>query len=152
MIEFIMEYSFECKRDHLGYLRVVLPAELEYFSDFIEDIVSVDEADEYLKMIQDVLDGSSEEYEIQLNTTIAYIKEDQTVIEHLYTENENDRSSMETEKFKKLILDWRDKIPKGIRVMIKTLGPLKFKGPFYYLNPASSFTLFSIHSYYLENS
>ncbi|QMT22124.1 tRNA-Val4 [Bacillus velezensis] len=100
MIDFIMEYSFECKRDHLGYLRVILPAELEYFSDFIEDIVSVDEADEYLKLIQDVLDGSS-----------AYIKEDQTVIEHLYTENENDRSSMETEKFKKLILDWRDKIP-----------------------------------------
>ncbi|MDU0077319.1 MULTISPECIES: tRNA-Val4 [Bacillus] len=111
MIDFIMKYSFECKRARLGYLRVVLPAELEYFSDFIEDIVSVDEADEYLKMIQDVLDGSSEEYEIQLNTTIAYIKEDQTVIEHLYTENENDRSSMETEKFKKLILDWRDKIP-----------------------------------------
>ncbi|ATY27835.1 MULTISPECIES: hypothetical protein [Bacillus] len=111
MIDFIMEYSFECKRDHLGYLRVILPAELEYFSDFIEDIVSVDEADEYLKLIQDVLDGSSEEYEIQLNTTVAYIKEDQTVIEHLYTENENDRNSMETEKFKKLILDWRDKIP-----------------------------------------
>ncbi|WP_420913145.1 tRNA-Val4 [Bacillus siamensis] len=95
MIEFIMEYSFECKRDHLGYLRVVLPAELEYFSDFIEDIVSVAEADEYLKMIQDVLDGSSEEYEIQLNTTIAYIKEDQTVIEHLYTEN-GDRKFQKT--------------------------------------------------------
>ncbi|MCI4060563.1 tRNA-Val4, partial [Bacillus cereus] len=64
-----MEYSFEFKRDPFGYLRIVLPTELEYFSDFIEDIVSVDEADEYLKIIQEVLDGSSEEYEIQLNTT-----------------------------------------------------------------------------------
>nr|WP_326195139.1 tRNA-Val4 [Bacillus mojavensis] len=107
----IMEYSFEFKRDPLGYLRVVLPTELEYFSDFIEDIVSVDEADEYLKFIQEVLYSSSEEYEIQLNTSIAYIKKDQTVGEHLYTESENDKSSMETEKFKNLILVWRDKIP-----------------------------------------
>ncbi|OIK22642.1 tRNA-Val4 [Bacillus amyloliquefaciens] len=80
-------------------------------SDFIEDIVSVSEANENLKLIQKVLDGSIEEYEIQLNTTIAYIKEDQTVIEHLYTESENDRNSMETEKFKELIFVWRDKIP-----------------------------------------
>ncbi|MGQ9006948.1 tRNA-Val4 [Bacillus stercoris] len=109
-----MEYSFEFKRDPLGYLRIVLPTELEYFSDFIEDIVSVDEvdeADEYLKIIQEVLDGSSEEYEIQLNTTIAYIKKDQTVVEHLYTERENNKSSMETEKLKNLMLVWRDKIP-----------------------------------------
>ncbi|OBA09100.1 tRNA-Val4 [Bacillus subtilis] len=106
-----MEYSFEFKRDPLGYLRVVLPIELEYFSDFIEDIVSVDEADEYLKIIQEVLDGSSEEYEIQLNTTIAYIKKEQTVVEHLYTESENDKNSMETEKLKNLMLVWRDKIP-----------------------------------------
>lgn len=84
---------------------------LEYFSDFIEDIVSVSEANEYLKLIQKVLDGSIEEYEILLNTTIAYIKEDQTVIEHLYTKSENDRSSLEIEKFKVLILVWRDKIP-----------------------------------------
>ncbi|MCY8103441.1 tRNA-Val4 [Bacillus mojavensis] len=104
----IMDYSFAFKRDPLGYLRVVLPTELEYFSDFIEDIVTVDEADEYLKIIQEVLDSSSEEYEIQLNTTIAYIKKDQTVVEHLYTESENDKSSMKTETFKNLILVWRD--------------------------------------------
>ncbi|KUP33861.1 tRNA-Val4 [Bacillus halotolerans] len=106
-----MEYSFEFKRDPLGYLRIVFPTELEYFSDYIEDIVSLDEADEYLKIIQEVLDGTSEEYEIQLNTTIAYIKKDTTVVEHLYTESENDKSSMETEKFKNLMLVWRDKIP-----------------------------------------
>lgn len=69
-----MEYSFKFKRDPLGYLRIVLPTELEYFSDFIENIVSVEEAHEYLNIVQEVLDGSSEEYEIQLNTTIAYIK------------------------------------------------------------------------------
>ncbi|MCY9183742.1 tRNA-Val4 [Bacillus halotolerans] len=106
----IMEYTFEFRRDTLGYLRIVLPTELEYFSDFIEDIVSLDEADEYLNIVQEVLDGSSEEYEIQLNTTIAYIKKDQTVVKHLYTESENDTSSMETEKFKNLMLVWRDKI------------------------------------------
>ncbi|MHA7765875.1 tRNA-Val4 [Bacillus atrophaeus] len=106
-----MEYSIEFKRDPLGYLRVILSTELEYFSDFIEDIVSLDEADEYLKIIQEVLDGSSKVYEIQLNTTIAYIKKDKTVVEHLYTESKNDKSSMETEKFKELMLVWRDKIP-----------------------------------------
>ncbi|MCY9073462.1 tRNA-Val4 [Bacillus inaquosorum] len=105
-----MEYSFKFKRDPLGYLRIVLPTELEYFSDFIENIVSVEEADEYLNIVQEVLDGSSQEYEIQLNTTIAYIKKDKTVVEHLYTENENDKNSLETVKFKELILIWRDKI------------------------------------------
>ncbi|KXJ35924.1 tRNA-Val4 [Bacillus spizizenii] len=106
-----MEYSFKFKRDPLGYLRIVLPTELEYFSDFIENIVSVEEADEYLNIVQEVLDRFSQEYEIQLNTTIAYIKKDKTVVEHLYTESENDKSSMETEKFKNLMLVWRDKIP-----------------------------------------
>ncbi|MCY7757471.1 tRNA-Val4 [Bacillus inaquosorum] len=106
-----MEYSFKFKRDPLGYLRIVLPTELEYFSDFIENIVSVEEADEYLNIVQEVLDRSSQEYEIQLNTTIAYIKKDKTVVEHLYTESENDKSSIETEKFKILMLVWRDKIP-----------------------------------------
>jgi len=57
------------------------------------------------------LDGSSEEYQIQLNTTIAYIKKDKTVVEHLYTESQNDLNSMETEKFNELMLVWRDKIP-----------------------------------------
>ncbi|WP_240508183.1 hypothetical protein [Bacillus spizizenii] len=60
-----MVYSFEFKKDSLGYIIIVLPTELEYFSDFIEDIVSVEEADEYLNIVQEVLDGSSEEYEIQ---------------------------------------------------------------------------------------
>ncbi|MGX4258001.1 tRNA-Val4 [Bacillus sp. YH3-2-B2] len=106
-----MVCSFEFKRDPLGYLRIVLPTELEYFSDFFEDIVSVEEADEYLNFVQEVLNDSSEEYEIQLNTTIAYIKKDKTVVEHLYTESENDINSVETEKFNELMLVWRDKIP-----------------------------------------
>ncbi|MCY8173237.1 tRNA-Val4, partial [Bacillus inaquosorum] len=103
-------YSFKFKRDPLGYLRIVLPTELEYFSDFIENIVSVEEADEYLNIVQEVLDRSSQEYEIQLNTIIAYIKKDKTVVEHLYTESENDKNSLETVKFKELMLIWRDKI------------------------------------------
>ncbi|MED4526063.1 tRNA-Val4 [Bacillus velezensis] len=78
-----MVYSFEFKRDPLGYLRLVPRTELEYFSDFIEDIVSVEEADEYLNIVQKVLDGSSEEYEIQLNTTIAFFKKDKTVVKQL---------------------------------------------------------------------
>ncbi|MCY7786367.1 MULTISPECIES: tRNA-Val4 [Bacillus] len=105
-----MGYSFKFKRDPLGYLRIVLPTELEYFSDFIENIVSVEEADEYLNIVQEVLDRSSQEYEIQLNTIIAYIKKDKTVVEHLYTESENDKNSLETVKFKELMLIWRDKI------------------------------------------
>ncbi|MCY9231744.1 tRNA-Val4, partial [Bacillus inaquosorum] len=60
--------------------------------------------------VQEVLDRSSQEYEIQLNTIIAYIKKDKTVVEHLYTESENDKNSLETVKFKELMLIWRDKI------------------------------------------
>ena len=55
---------------------VALPKELECFSDFLEDIVSIKEADEYLRTVQKVLDGSHEEFEIQLNATTVYIKRD----------------------------------------------------------------------------
>ncbi|MEC1424076.1 hypothetical protein [Bacillus subtilis] len=64
-----------------------------------------------LNIVQEVLNGSSEEYEIQLNTTIAYIKKDKTVVEHLYTKSQNDKNSMGTEKFNELMLVWRDNIP-----------------------------------------
>ncbi|MCE0740234.1 hypothetical protein LWH95_10580 [Bacillus sp. G16] len=91
----------------------------------------MDEADEYLKIIQEVLDGSSsEEYEIQLNTTIAYIKKDLTVVEHLYTESENDKSSMETEKFKTLCLFGETRSQKGIRALIETFRSLEIQGTF----------------------
>nr|WGD81565.1 hypothetical protein P5659_01420 [Bacillus subtilis]WGD83589.1 hypothetical protein P5664_19070 [Bacillus subtilis]WGE02954.1 hypothetical protein P5651_21640 [Bacillus subtilis] len=72
------------------------------------------------------MNGSSEEYEIQLNTTIAYIKKDKTVVEQLSF----------IQKVKTIKIQWRQKnlmnlclfgetrSHKGIRVMIKN-----FAGP-----------------------
>ncbi|MGJ3197247.1 hypothetical protein [Peribacillus frigoritolerans] len=43
-----MKYSYEFKRNPLGYLRINLPQEINLFSDFIEDIVFETEVDEYM--------------------------------------------------------------------------------------------------------
>lgn len=106
-----MENTIQFKRDPLGYLRIILPNKIEYFSDFLEDIVTISEADEYLSAVKNVLDGMIDEFEIELNSTIVYIKRDVTVIEHFYTNNDENKNSLDTERFRELIELWKSKIP-----------------------------------------
>ena len=40
---------------------------MKFFADFIEDIATVKELDEYIEDIEKVLNGSCEDFEIQLN-------------------------------------------------------------------------------------
>lgn len=69
-----MKYLYEFKRDPLGYLRIVLPAEISLFSDFIENIAREEQANEYIECIDKVLKGTYENFEIQLNAISVFIK------------------------------------------------------------------------------
>ncbi|TKG97913.1 tRNA-Val4, partial [Peribacillus simplex] len=71
-----MKYSYEFKRNPLGYLRRILPQEINLFSDFIEDIVLETEVDEYIDIVEKVMEGEYEEFEIEGNATSVLIKKD----------------------------------------------------------------------------
>ncbi|KAA6452049.1 tRNA-Val4 [Bacillus swezeyi] len=109
-----MKYLYEFKRDPLGYLRISLPKEISLFSDFIEDIPTTEEADEYLADIENVLNGTYKDSEIQLNATSVLIKKDMTVVEHFFRNDPPYENTIETEEFKELLLIWRDNISKDL--------------------------------------
>jgi hypothetical protein len=98
-----MKYSYEFKRNPLGYLRIILPQEINLISDFIEDIVFETEVDEYIDIVHKVMEGEYDEFEIERNAT--------TVLHHFYIFDKPNENEIETEQFKELMLIWRNKIP-----------------------------------------
>ncbi|MFS0891589.1 tRNA-Val4 [Peribacillus frigoritolerans] len=106
-----MKYSYEFKRNPLGYLRIILPQEINLFSDFIEDIVFETEVDEYIDIVHKVMEGEYDEFEIEGNATSVLIKKDTTVLHHFYIFDKPNENEIETEQFKELMLIWRNKIP-----------------------------------------
>ncbi|WP_339200744.1 tRNA-Val4 [Peribacillus sp. FSL P2-0133] len=110
-----MKYAYEFYRDHLEMLRIKLPGEIELFADFIEDISTEQKAGEYIKVVENVLNGLYQDFEIQLNATSVLIKKDMTVLEHLFTYEESYENEMKTEQFKELMLIWKNKIPERFK-------------------------------------
>ncbi|MBJ7961804.1 tRNA-Val4 [Bacillus cereus group sp. N28] len=112
-----MKYIYSFYRDHLNILRIKLPDEVKFFTDFIEDIATVKELDEYIEDIEKVLNGSCEDFEIQLNATSVLIKKDETIVEHFFTNDELNENKMETEQFKELMLIWKSKISERFKTI-----------------------------------
>lgn len=105
-----MKYSYEFKKDPFGITRIVLPEKINIFSDFIEDISTEEEADEYIGYVKKVLEGVYEDFEITLNATGVNIKKDLIIAEHHYRFDEPFENTIETEEFLELMLIWREKI------------------------------------------
>ncbi|ADC51495.1 hypothetical protein BpOF4_17270 [Alkalihalophilus pseudofirmus OF4] len=103
-----MKYYYEFNKDRLGNTRIVLPEKLSLFADFIEDISTVDEVDEYIGYIQNVINSRYIDFEITLNATSVIIKKEVTIVEHHYRIEEPHNSTMETEEFLKMLFLWRE--------------------------------------------
>lgn len=69
-----MKYSHEFKKDPFGDLGIILPEEICLFTDFIENITTVEQVDEYIEYIKKVLNGIYEDFEIELNATSTHKK------------------------------------------------------------------------------
>ncbi|MFE4352054.1 tRNA-Val4 [Peribacillus butanolivorans] len=106
-----MKYSYEFKKDPFGDLGIILPEEFCLFSDFIENIATVEQVDEYIEYIEKVLNGTYEDFEIELNATSVLIKKDVTIVENFFRIEEPYENTIETKQLKELLLVWRDKIP-----------------------------------------
>jgi hypothetical protein len=105
-----MRYSYEFKEDPFGDLMIVLPEEFSVFSDFIQDISTEQEVDEYIGYIKNVLERVHETFEITLNATSVMIRKDVTIAQHHYQTAEPFENKMETEDFIELLQIWKEKV------------------------------------------
>jgi len=101
---------YEFKKDPFGDIGIVLPEEISLFSDFIENIATEEQADEYMEYIKKVLDGTYQDFVIELNATSVFIKKDVTIVENNFRIEEPFENTIETEQFIELLLVWREKI------------------------------------------
>jgi hypothetical protein len=91
-----MKYSYEFKQDPFVDLGIILPEEICLFTDFIENIATVDQVDEYIDYIEKVLNGTYEDFQIELNATSVLIKKDVTIVENLFRNEGPYENSIET--------------------------------------------------------
>lgn len=105
-----MKYSYELKKDPFGITRIVLPDEISILSDFVEDISTQEEMDEYIGYIKNVLEGVYNDFEITLNATSVSIWKDVTIAEHHYRVDEPCENTIETKEFLELMLIWKERI------------------------------------------
>ena len=59
-----MKYPYDFTRSPSRRVLLKLPKEIDIFADFIELIATEDEADEFVKIIDEVIEGKHDEYEI----------------------------------------------------------------------------------------
>ncbi|MEK3806084.1 tRNA-Val4 [Bacillus sp. FSL H8-0547] len=110
-----MRYAYEFRKDPFGDLGIVLPEEISIFSDFIENIATEEQVDEYIEYIKKVLDGTYDEFEIELNAASVLIKNDVSVVKNYFRIEEPYENTIETDQFIQLLLVWRKKIPEIFR-------------------------------------
>ncbi|QAA21595.1 hypothetical protein [Sporolactobacillus terrae] len=106
-----MKYSYEFKKDPFGDLGITLPEEISLFTDFIENIASEEQVDEYIGYIDKVLNGTYENFEIELNANNVLIKKEVTSVENPFQIEAPCKNTIETGEFKELLKVWRSKIP-----------------------------------------
>ena len=105
-----MKYPYSFKRGPHGFLMIELPKEIELFSDFIEQIALEEEADEFIDIIDKVIDGTHDEYEIFFNAPTVTIKPDFTTVFNEFLIDPPFEQTIETKEFRKLILIWKESL------------------------------------------
>ncbi|MGP1910116.1 tRNA-Val4 [Metabacillus sp. JX24] len=110
-----MRYAYEFRKDPFGDSGIVLPEEISIFTDFIENIATEEQVDEYIAYTEKVLDGTYDEFEIELNATSVLIKNDVSVVKNNFRIEGPNENSIETDQFIQLLLVWRKKIPEIFR-------------------------------------
>ncbi len=104
-----MKYTYEFYRDGLGGLRIRLPKEISIISHFLEDILD-DEADEYIQILDNVVDQKVPQYEIEGNVAAVYIEPNYTSAINLFMSAPNNQCKIETSEFRQLLVLWRDTV------------------------------------------
>lgn len=104
-----MKYTYEFYRDGLGGLRIRLPKGISIISHFLEDILD-DEVDEYIQILDNIVDKKFPQYEIEGNVAAVYIEPNYTSAINFFMSPPNNQCKIETPEFRKLLVLWRDKV------------------------------------------
>ncbi|EEL47995.1 hypothetical protein [Bacillus cereus] len=94
-------------RDPFGGLRIRLPEEIAIVSDFIGNL---DEVDEYIEVLDNVVEGKSPSFELEYNATVVFIEPEYTSAINYYISSPNNQCKLETPEFRRLLLLWRNKV------------------------------------------
>src|SRR5699024_5343405 len=108
----IMKYKYKFYRDPLDSLRIKLPEQIDMFSDFIGQIATEDEVNEFIQIIDEVKAGKHDEYEIFFNAPTVLIRPEITsvTLSDILDDPPPDQY-IETDQFRELILIWKEKLP-----------------------------------------
>src|SRR5699024_12465250 len=108
-----MKYKYKFYRDPLDSLRIKLPEQIDMFSDFIEQIATEDEVNEFIEIIDEVKAGKHEEYEIFFNAPSVLIRPEITSVSLLDILDEDAQPDqyIETEQYRELIRICKEKLP-----------------------------------------
>src|SRR5699024_441160 len=95
-------------------LTLRLPKEINMFSHFIGQISTGDRADEFIQIIDEVRAGKHDEYEIFYNAPTVLIRPEITAVSRsdIIDDPALDQYR-ERDRFRELILIWKEKIPVG---------------------------------------
>ncbi len=106
-----MKYSYFFERDSFGFLMIKLPKEIELFSHFIEEIVTEDDVNILIDLIDKIVTGTYKENEIAFDGPTILIKPDITTVTFADILDEPPPDQyIETGEFRKLILIWQEKL------------------------------------------
>src|SRR5699024_3593030 len=107
-----MKYKYKFYRDPLDSLRIKIPEQIDMFSDFIVQIATEDEVNEFIQIIDEVKAGKYDEYVILFNYSTVLIRlEITSVTLSDILEDPPPDQYIETDQFRELILIWKEKLP-----------------------------------------
>src|SRR5699024_12824343 len=109
----IMKDEDKFYRDPLDSLRIKHQEEIDMFSDFIGQIATEDEVNEFIQIIDEVKERKHDEYEIFFNATTVLIRPEITSVSlsDILDEDSPPDQYIETDQFRELILIWKEKLP-----------------------------------------
>src|SRR5699024_7309791 len=106
-----MKYSYSFSYSYYGSLLLELPKKIELFANFIELIETEERADEFIQIIDEVIEGKHDEYEVFFNAPTVLIRPEITSVSLSdILDNPPPDQYIETDQFRELILIWKEKI------------------------------------------
>ena len=107
-----MKYSYLFERDSFGFLMIKLPKKIELFSHFIEEIVTEEDVNLLIDLIDKIVAGTYKEKEVTFDSPTVLIQPDITSVSLSdILDNPPPDQYIETDEFRKLILIWQEKSP-----------------------------------------
>jgi|SRR5690625_1476415 len=103
-----MKYPYKFIEEPESSTYMELPEHIDTFAEFISDISTVETADDVLTYIDDVLSGTEDEIDLTGNAPTVIVRPETSIAFNEFALNSNEVQEMETVKFRKLVVIWKE--------------------------------------------